>query len=61
MKTFWIILLIVIVVFLIGRYYIAGKGNKNLICPSTFGFGWDKDCVDKEGYIIKDNNTLIKK
>lgn len=61
MKTILIIIAVLLIIFLIGRYYIAGKGNKSLICPSTFGFGWDKDCVERNGYIIKDNQTLVKK
>lgn len=57
MKIFYIIL-VLLIIFLIFRYFVAGKGNKQLICPSTFGFGWDNNCVKQMGYTVLDNNTI---
>lgn len=59
MKWIYIIFGILIIFFIL-RYFISGKGNKSLICPSTFGFGWDNECVSQMGYTISSNNTLIK-
>lgn len=46
-KHIFIIVPIAIVGFLGYRYFVWGKGNKGLICPSLFGYGEDSACKAK--------------
>lgn len=54
-------ILLLIVLYLIYRYFVYGQGNKTLICPSIFGTTYNNKCLNNLGYVVDMKGELIKK
>lgn len=54
-------ILLLVLIYLIYRYYTYGMGNKTIICPSVFGNTYDYKCLNDIDYAVDMQNNLIKK
>ncbi len=53
-------IILLIVIYLVYRYFVYGKGNKTLLCPSFFGSGYNYNCLNKLGRVVDNQGNLIK-
>jgi len=53
-------ILMLVVIYLIYRYYTYGVGNKTLVCPSIFGNTYNYECLSSIDYSVDMRGNLIK-
>ncbi len=53
-------IILLVILYLIYRYYTYGQGNKTLICPSVFGNTYNANCLKELNYVVDLQGNLIK-